>query len=133
MNRRTRRATVRAVLCVATLSLGVLPATAHAQVTSDLIDFNLTETTSTWGTQFHISTSGDGWAAFRWLDAPNKATVISGNSCTDLAYYGSATIGVNDTNYRNLFWGGAGTCFLVRGRTTSGSGSMVNHDGRVRR
>ncbi|WP_157592082.1 hypothetical protein [Solirubrobacter soli] len=115
------------------LSSGVLPATAHAQVTSDLIDWNLTESTSTWNTQYHISTSGDGWAAFRWLDSPNKTTVISGNSCADLTLYGSDTIGVNDTNYHNLFWGGAGTCFVLRGRTASGSGSMVNHDGRVRR
>jgi hypothetical protein len=133
MNGRTRRATVRAVLCVATLSIGVLPATAQAQVTSDLIDWTLTETTSTWGTQFHISTSGGGWAAYRWLDSPNKTTVISGNGCSDLSLYGIDTIGVNDTNYHNLFSGSAGTCFVLRGRTSSGSGSMVNHDGRVRR
>ena len=133
MNGRTRRAIVRAVLCVATLSIGVLPATARAQVTSDLTDWNLTETTSTWGTQYHISSGGGGWAAYRWLDSPNKTTVISANSCADLTLYGSDSIGVNDTNYHNLFWGGAGTCFLLRGRTASGSGSMVNHDGRVRR
>jgi hypothetical protein len=133
MNRRTRRASVRAMLCAATLSIGVLPATAGAQVTSDLIDFNLTESTSTWPTQYHISSSGDGWAAFRWLDSPNKTTVISGNACADLSLYGSDTIGAGDTNYHNLFPGGAGTCFVVRGRTASGSGSMVNHDGRVKR
>jgi hypothetical protein len=133
MNRRTRRAFVRAMLCAATVSIGVLPATAGAQVTSDLTDWNLTESTSTWGTQYHISSSGDGWAAYRWLDSPNKATVISGNGCSDLSLYGSDTIGVGDTGYHNLFQGGAYLCFVLRGRTTSGSGSMVNHDGRVRR
>jgi hypothetical protein len=133
MNRGTRRASLRAVLCAAALSLGVLPAAAHAQATSDLVDWNLTESTSTWNTQYHISSSGDGWAAFRWLDSPNKTTVISANGCSDLSLYGSDSIGVNDTNYHNLFSGVPGTCFVLRGRTASGSGSMVNHDGRVRR
>jgi hypothetical protein len=133
MRRRTRRASGRALLVAALLSTGVVPATARAQVTSDLVDWNLTESTSTWPTQYHISSTGDGWAAFRWLDSPNKTTVISGNSCADLSLYGSDTIGVNDTNYHNLFWGGPSTCFVLRGRTSAGSGSMVNHDGRIKR
>ena len=59
---------------------------------------------------------------------------MSGNSCGDWSLYGStATIGVNDTNYYNLFQSSAGQCFVMRGRTANGQGSMVNHDGRVRR
>ena len=133
MNRSTRRAAVRGMVLAAMVSAAALPASARAQSTSELVDWNLTETTSTWSTQFHISSTGDGWAAFRWLDSPNKATVISANACIDLSFFGGDTIGVNDTNYHNLFWSGTGTCFVLRGRTTAGSGSMVNHDGRVRR
>ncbi|MDA0160288.1 hypothetical protein OM076_08435 [Solirubrobacter ginsenosidimutans] len=111
----------------------MLPASAAAQVTSDLVDFNLTESVSTWPTQYHISTSGTGYASYRWLDSPNKATVISANACTDLSFFGSSSYGIGDTTYHNLYLGGAGQCFQVRGRTTAGSGSMVNHDGRIQR
>jgi hypothetical protein len=129
------RRTLRASLCAAICCAAALPATAGAQATTDLTDWNLTETASTWGggTQFHISSGGDGWAAYRWLDSPNKTTVISGNSCSDLTLYGSSSIGVSDTGYHNLFWSTPGLCFVLRGRTSVGSGSMVNHDGRIKR
>jgi|tagenome__1003787_1003787.scaffolds.fasta_scaffold17547925_1 hypothetical protein len=128
------RRTLRASLCAAICCAATLPATAAAQSWNDLNDWNLTESVSTWGggTQFHIST-GSGSAQFRWLDSPNKTTVISGNSCSDLTLYGSSSIGVGDTNYHTLFGGSSGTCFVLRGRTSAGSGSMVNHDGRVLR
>ncbi len=72
--------------------------------------------------------------SFRWLDTPAKATVISANSCADWALLGSSSsYAVNDTSYHSLFQGGAGHCFVMRGRTASGQGSMVNHDGRVQR
>src|SRR4051794_35313648 len=132
MDRRLRRAVLPAA-CVMTLTFS---AVAYAYVTSDMIDWNLTETTSTYGggTQFHISGGTDGWASFRWLDAPNKTTVISANSCSSGAALGSsAVIGVNDTGYHALFQGVETQCFLMRGRTSSGSGSMVNHDGRSQR
>jgi hypothetical protein len=132
MDRRSRVVALCAT-CVTTLTLA---ATAYAYVTTDLDNWNLTESLSTWGggTQFHIATGTDGWVAYRWLDTPAKTTVISGNSCGDWSLYGSpATIGVNDTNYYNLFQSGAGQCFVLRGRTANGQGSMVNHDGRVRR
>jgi hypothetical protein len=132
MNRRTRRVPMRAMLCAAALSLTV-PVAARAQQTSDLTDWNLTESTSTWPTQYHVSSTGDGWVAYRWVDSPSKTTVISANGCSDLALFGSDVIGAGDTNYHNLYPGGAGQCFLLRGRTSSGSGSMVNHDGRVKR
>ena len=134
MDRRSHRARSRALLAAAVAALAVFPAAAGAQVTSDLTDWNLTESTSTWGggTQFHISTGGS-LVMYRWLDSPNKATVISGNACADYALYGSGTIGVGDTGYHGLFSDDPGTCFVLRGRTTSCSGSMVNHDGRVSR
>jgi hypothetical protein len=128
------RRTLRALLCAAACS-AALPATAGAQAITDLNDWNLTESVSAWGggTQFHISSSGDGTVSFRWLDSPNKTTVISGNTCSDLAVIGQSAIGVGDTNYHYLFSGGTGACFVLRGRTAIGSGSMVNHDGRLKR
>jgi hypothetical protein len=129
MDRRLRRAAIAAA-CVCTLTF---TAVAYGYVTSDLTDWNLTESTSTWPTQYHIASGTDGWVAFRWIDSPNKSTVISANTCTDLAAYGSSAYGVGDTGYHNLFNGGAGTCFYLRGRTGAGQGSMVNHDGRVQR
>lgn len=135
MDRRSRGAggRLRAMtLAVACATLAV-PSAASAQVTSDLVDWHLTETTGTWPTQYHISSSGGGSVDYRWLDTPAKATVISANACTNLALFGSATIPVNDTGYKGLFVGSVGQCFVLRGRTTSGSGSMFNHDGRVRR
>jgi hypothetical protein len=132
MDRRFSRASLRALLAGAMCTLAAFPTAAHALATSDLIDWNLTESVSTWGTAFHISTGGS-QAAFRWLDSPNKTTVISGNACADYLLYGSSTFGVGDTSYHTLFSSDPGTCFVVRGRTSSGSGSMVNHDGRVSR
>jgi hypothetical protein len=129
MDRRLRRAAITAA-CVCTLTF---TAVAYGYVTSDLTDWNLTESTSTWPTQYHIASGTDGWVAFRWLDSPNKTTVISANTCTDLAAYGSSGYGAGDTSYHNLFNGSAGTCFYLRGRTGAGQGSMVNHDGRVQR
>jgi hypothetical protein len=127
------RRTLRALLCAATCS-ALLPAAADAQVTTDLNNWNLTESVSAWGggTQFHIS-SGGSTAAFRWLDTPNKTTVISANTCQDVQLIGSTTIGVNDTTYHGLFSASPGACFILRGRTAIGSGSMVNHDGRISR
>jgi hypothetical protein len=116
---------------VAVLAFLFLAARALASYT-DLVDWNLTESTSTWPTQYHITTGGSA-VMFRWLDSPNKTTVISGNSCTDLSLYGSSSYGVGDTGYHTLFNGPSGSCFVLRGRTGSGQGSMVNHDGRVDR
>lgn len=129
MDRRLRRAAILAA-CVTTLTF---TAVAYAYVTTDLDNWNLTESTSTWGSQFHIASGTDGWVSYRWLDSPSKVTVISANRCSDLAQFGADSIGVNDTSYHALFNNAAGTCFVLRGRTASGQGSMVNHDGRVRR
>ena len=117
--------------CVMTLTFG---AVAYA-LTPDMNDWNLTESTSTYGggTQFHVATDSDGNVYFRWLDSPNKTTVISANYCSDWALINSNVHGVGDTSYHYLFNGTPGYCFVMRGRTGSGQGSMVNHDGRVQR
>jgi hypothetical protein len=134
MDRRMRRSTVRAALLAATAATLTSAALAAGYVTTDLTPWNLTETTSTYGTEFHIATGTDGWVAFRWLDSPTKATVVSGNACPDWSLIGaSQTIGGGDTSYHSLFRGFAGECFVLRGRTASGQGSMSGKDGRVRR
>ncbi len=135
MDRRLRPLVAAALTAVATAASGALLASPALAVTSDLIDWNLSESLSTYGggTQFHIS-SGGSLVSYRWLDTPNKTTVVSGNSCSDLSLYGSsATIAINSTSYYNLFSSSPGLCFVMRGRTSAGSGTMVNHDGRVNR
>ena len=129
MDRRLRLAAATAAcVCILTFT-----AVAYAYVTTDMNDWNLTESTSTWPSQFHISSGTDGGGTWRWLDSPNKTTVISANTCTDLAVYATSVYGPGDTSYHNLFANTPGTCFFMRGRTASGQGSMVNHDGRVSR
>ena len=133
MDRRTRRASLRAAICAAACVLAA-PTTAEA-VWTDLNNWNLTESISTWGggTQFSISSSGPGRAEYRWLDDPDKTTVIAAHACGDGSLRGSATIAAHNTSYHTLFPGPVGTCFVLRGRTAIGSGSMVNHDGRINR
>jgi hypothetical protein len=135
IDRRARRRAAHVALPAALVGSLVCAATALAYVTSDLIDFNLSESVSTYGggTQYHIATGTDGWSSFRWLDSPNKVTVISNNACTDLSNLGSSSYGVGDTSYHALFQGTTSQCFVVRGRTASGQGTMVNHDGREQR
>ena len=129
MDRRLRF-TALAVACVIALTAG---ATAYAYVTSDLTNWNLTESTTTWPTQYHVAQNTNGQVSYRWLDTPAKVTVISTNTCSDLWQYGGDSIGINDTSYHTMHYGSAGQCFYLRGRTSVGSGSMVNHDGRVQR
>jgi hypothetical protein len=105
--------------------------------TTDVNDFNLTETTSTYGggqgTQYHVSTAGAD-VMYRWLDSPVKSTVISVNTCGDMNMFGSASYGVGDTAYNTLWDNATGTtCFVLRGRTQAGQGSMSLYDGRVSR
>jgi len=115
------------------LCLSLLAASAaYAYVTTDIIDFNLTETTSTYG-QYTVSSGTDGWVSYRWLDDPNHTTVISGNNCPDLALFGKSDIPAHNTSYHALFQSWYGLCFALRGRTAAGTGSMVNHDGRIQR
>jgi hypothetical protein len=125
-------ARLRSALLAATAGVLFLVVPALA-ATTDMNDFNLTETTTTWPSQFHVSTGGS-LIQYRWLDSPNKSTVISSNACSDLSLLGApASYGVGDTDYHNLGSSPQGSCFVVRGRTAAGSGSMSLHDGRVNR
>jgi hypothetical protein len=113
--------------------LGVFAQSASAWVYTD-VRWALGESTTTYGggTQFHISTDGDGSAYYRWMDADmTKTTVISGNNCGDYSLIGNTTITGGDTSYHRLFFGFPGLCFVLRGRTTGGT--TITHDGRVRR
>lgn len=137
---RSRRATDHAIarfkhgfaVVVAFCALAAIPATASAYVFTDIIDFNLTETTSTFGT-YSISSVGDNSAYYRWLDSPAHSTTISGNSCVDLALFGKADIPAHNTSYAKLFTGTPYQCFALRGRTAPGGGSMLYYDGRIQR
>jgi hypothetical protein len=133
MDRRTWLCAACAGVATALLAGG---AAAHAYVTTDIVNWDLTESVSTYGggTQFHISSAGDGWASYRWLDSTNKTTVVSGNACSDYALLGGArSIPAGNTAYHSLFRGATYQCFVLRGRTAAGSGGLFNHDGRVRR
>jgi hypothetical protein len=121
-------AAAMAAICVG----AVCAAVAHAYVTTNIVDFDLTETTTTYGT-YTIASGTDGWASYRWLDDPNHTTVISGNNCADLSLFGKADIPAHNTSYHALFQGSAGLCFALRGRVAIGAGSMSNHDGRLQR
>lgn len=136
MLRRLRLSAARAAMiaAVSALTILTLPSAATAYVTTDMNDWNLTESLSYYGSNFSIASGTDGLVQYRWLDTPAKATVISAAACSDLSQLGSsAVIAVNSTSYYSLFSGSTGQCFVLRGRTTSGSGSLVNHDGRVKR
>jgi hypothetical protein len=135
MDRRLRA--VKACLALLAVTLGglALGTPAQAAVTTDIIDWNLSESLSQagGGTQFHIS-SGGSLVQYRWLDSPSKSTLVSANTCTDFYLLGSpSSYGVGDTSYHSLFSGGPGQCFVLQGRTGAGQGSMLNHDGRVSR
>jgi len=128
-----RPTAVALALVLAALGTCAIPvAAASAFVYTDIIDFNLTETTRTYGT-YSISGVGDGSASYRWVDDPAHSTVISGNSCIDLSLYGKATIPAHNTGYFGLFTGSPYQCFALRGRTATGAGSMSNYDGRIQR
>jgi hypothetical protein len=137
MDRRMRASLrLRSALLAAVFGglLIVAPALAG---TNDITDWNLTEALSQAGggsgTQYHVS-AGGAVVQYRWLDSPNKSTVISSNTCGDMVLLGSpSSYGVGDTSYHSLWNGGSGLCFILRGRTAAGQGSMSLHDGRVSR
>ncbi len=110
----------------------IVPALAG---TTDINDFNLTETTSTYGggTQYHVTTGGS-TVYYRWLDSPIKSTVISANTCVDAAMLGQQSYAVSDTAYKTIWANGSSqACFILRGRTQAGQGSMSLYDGRINR
>lgn len=136
MHRRLRAsARLRSALLAALFGglIMVVPALAY---TSDVNDFNLTETTHWYGpgtgTEFHVSTGGAS-VTYQWLDSPSKATVISSNNCGDYALLGSPkSYSQNDTSVRTLWGSGLSQqCFVLQGRTQAGEGTMNLHDGRL--
>ncbi len=138
MDRRMRAsARLRPALLAALIGGLFIIAPAFAG-TSDLTDFNLTESLSRYGggqgTQYHVSTGG-ATVQYRWLDSPSKSTVISVNNCGDFTLLGnSSSYGAGDTSYHTLWSNGtSGWCFVVQGRTQAGQGSMSLHDGRISR
>ena len=135
MPRRMRRGIARALIGAFVLSASaVSQAQAVTYVYSDLSPFNLGGSFTSYGggTQFHISTTGDGTVSYRWVDVTPLDTVISGNSCSDLSSFGSHYYDAGVTDYRLLFSGSSGLCFLVMGKT-AGGGTMVSYSGRLQR
>lgn len=129
----TRRLRLPVAAVLACASLAALAQPAAAWVYTD-VRWSLDTSWKYYGgpTQLHISTSGDGSAYYRWLDSDmTKTTVISGAACGDLSGLGSSTFLGGDVTYHRLFWGNAGQCFVLRGRTTAGT--TIAHNGRLRR
>ena len=133
MGRCTRLRVVCAFAGACLTLVGAAP--AHATfVYSDLTSFNLNGSFSSYGggTQYHISTTGDGSVSYRWLDVTPQDNIISGNSCSDLSEFGSWYYNSGVTVYRQLFSASAGLCFIVRGKT-AGGGYMLGYSGRLQR
>lgn len=130
---RSRR--LRIALSVTALTLTAAPA-ASANVWTNVDNFNLTESYSTYPGSWNASSSTSG-INYRWLDVPVKATYIRAYSCatgsalaSSDAYFPSGSSG---TTYRSVGYQYPGGCFQLRGRTATGSGSMNLYDGRVSR
>lgn len=135
--RKTRRgstANTLVAIAVAVTAWCSLTASAQAWSYTDITDWNLVDSqTRQYGNGYTIGSTGDGSAYYRWADSPSKTTVISGNSCGDGSLYGKTDISAGDTGYHGLFGGFTGLCFVLRGRTAIGSGSMSYYDGVLRR
>lgn len=133
MDRRTRRRLVCA-MGFASLLLAAAPAASQTFVYTDIPDFNLTGTWTSYGggTQYHISSTGDGTVSYRWVDVTPLDNIVSGNSCSDLSSFGQHYYNAGVTLYRQLFSGFSGLCFILRGET-AGGGSMYFYDGRLQR
>ena len=130
MNRRLWPSAARAALAAAVIAAAFTYCVtlAWAAVTTDLNDFNLSESTSTYGggTQYHVSQFGS-LVEYRWLDAPVKSTVINAGSCTDYALVGTArTYAVGSTSYQSLFSASDGDCFVVR-RSEEHTSELQSH------
>ncbi len=130
MNRRLWRVAVSVALAATCIGAP----TAQAFFTSDVTNWSLNESWKTYGggTNYHISSDGDGSADFRWVTNLTKTTVLSANRCSDYSQRGSTTISGGDTTFHQLFGGGLPTdCFVLRGKTLDGTTDP--HDGRLRR
>jgi hypothetical protein len=135
VRRHGRRRAVRiAAVTLAACGAGAIGASAaYAYVYTTIVDFNLTETTTTYGGGPYTVSSGNSTIQYRWTDDPDHTTAISANACADLSQLGRADIPAHGTSYYTLASPGTGTCFRLRGRTAPGAGSMPNHDGTLAR
>ncbi len=102
---------------------------AHA-ATNEIIDFNLTESLSTYSTYTTTSSSG---IQYRWVDSPSKSTYITTANCFTNVPLGGANYSAGQTSYQLVGSAGSGVCFALRGRTQTGQGSMFFYDGRLSR
>lgn len=116
-----------ALTLIGAAALGA-PASASANVYTDTPDFNLSESTATYGSFFATSSSG---VQYRWLDAPSKSNYISSANCYNNSPYGEAGYPAGWTSYQVIGYLPNGYCFNLRGRTAAGSGSMYYYDGRL--
>jgi hypothetical protein len=134
MERRSKRTFARALVGACMLLAGTAAQAQATFVYTDIPDFNLTGSWSAYGggTQYHISSTGDGTVSYRWIDVTPQDNIISGNSCSDLSSFGSHYYSAGVTVYRQLFSGFSGLCFLLLGET-AGGGSMYLYDGRLQR
>lgn len=103
---------------------------ANANVTSDVNDFNLTESLSYRASYTTTSSSG---VQYRWLDSPSKTTYVYSANCATNGIYGGAGYGAGNTSYQTIGSLPSGWCFNLLGQTAAGSGSMFYYDGRVSR
>jgi hypothetical protein len=103
-------------------------------VYSDIPNWNMCDSRVEGGGFTTTSDNSSGRIDYRWLDSPNKTTVISANGYFTDGLYGTAEVPAGATDYRFVAnRGGGGLQFRLWGRTAIGSGCMYDHDGRVLR
>jgi hypothetical protein len=136
MDRRFRAVKAWPTLLAVSLGALVIGPSAFADLVSTIDNWNMTESVSQagGGTQYHIGSASTGAVQYHWSDSPNKSNLVSVNRCSDFALLGGpSSYGVGDTSWHTIYSGASGTCFVLQGRTQTGQGSMVNHDGEVSR
>jgi len=128
-----RRSAAGGVVLAVLLALAASPARAYTFVYTSIPSWNLSTITSTYGggTQFHISTTGDGSVQYRWTDVTDHDNDISGASCSDYSSFGDHFYLAGVTDYRTLFSSFSGLCFVLRGYVTSGA--MYGYSGELKR
>lgn len=133
MGRTTRRG-IAAALTAACVLLSIAAEANAAFSYTDIVDFDLSGSWSAYGggTQYHISTGGDGTISYRWVDTTSVDNIVSANVCSDGSQYGQWYYNAGVTVYRQLYSGSAGLCFLLMGKTAGGS-VMYSRDGRLQR
>ncbi|MBO9534115.1 MAG: hypothetical protein J7513_14180 [Solirubrobacteraceae bacterium] len=129
MRKRLRRPRIgRTTLSLAGAALLAVPATASANVYTDIPDFNISETPVTYSSYLATSSSG---VQYRWVDSPWKGNAVQTASCYSNSQYGAAYYPPGTTIYQGIGTVPNGACFNLRGWTATGQGSMSFYDGRL--